>query len=87
MLTFHGKLEQIAMSSSANRIVLEMQAHKLVKNYLVSFRPIICKVIRKMFIFYKHKKNKRSESPSLNKPQTFQFSHREHKGKVVLTRL
>ena len=51
MLTFHGKLEQIAMSSSANKIVLEMQVHKLVKNYLVSFRPIICKVIRKMFIF------------------------------------
>ena len=51
MLTFHGKLEQIAMSSSANRIVLEMQVRKLVKNYLVSFRPIICKVIRKMFIF------------------------------------
>ena len=37
MLTFHGKLEQIAMSSSANRIVLEMQVRKLVKNYLVSF--------------------------------------------------
>ena len=51
MLTFHGKLEQIAMSSPGNRIVLEMQEHKLVKNYPVSFRPIICKVIRKMFIF------------------------------------
>ena len=47
MLKFHGKLEQIAMSSSANKIVLEMQEHKRVKNYLVSFRPIICKVIRK----------------------------------------
>ena len=51
MSTFLGKLEQIAMSSSANRIVLEMQQHKLVKNHLVSFRPITCKVIRKMFIF------------------------------------
>ena len=40
MLKFHGKLEQIAMSSSANKIVLEMQEHKWVKNYLVSFRPI-----------------------------------------------
>ena len=58
MLTFHGKLEQIAMSSSANRIVLEMQVHKLVKNYLVSFRPIICKVIRKMFIFISTRKTK-----------------------------
>ena len=47
MLKFHGKLEQIAMSSSTNKIVLEMQEHKRVKNYLVSFRPIICKVIRK----------------------------------------
>ena len=31
MLTFSGKLEQIAMSSPGNRIVLEMQEHMLGK--------------------------------------------------------
>ena len=34
--------------------------------------------------FHKHETNKSLESPSLIKPQTFQFSYREHEGEVGL---
>ena len=61
-LTSNGKLEQIAMSSSANKIELDMQEHKLVKNYLLSFRPFMCKVIRKMFIFFTNMKQTKDQS-------------------------
>lgn len=61
-LTSNGKLEQIAMSSSANKIELDMQEHKLVKNYLLSFRPFMCKVIRKMFIFFTSMKQTKDQS-------------------------
>lgn len=61
-LTSNGKLEQIAMSSSANKIELDMQEHKLVKNYLLSFRPFMCKVIRKMFIVFTSMKQTKDQS-------------------------
>ena len=51
MITLNSKLEQILISSFGKKIVLEMQEHILEKNHLLSFRPIIWKVIRKMFIF------------------------------------
>ena len=52
MLKFNDKLEQIAMSSSGNKIMLEMQEHMLEKTiYCHSDQLHTCKVIRTMFIF------------------------------------